>query len=142
MDRIVKEAISRLKTAGIPAVEAFPGGIMPKITCPVAAVNLETVTATDGGFGRQLGSAKGRQVQAVVLVRLFTPHGKGSAAAGSALMEWGAVQKVELGEPVFDDIADCFTAVLRAHISGLLADTRPGEDTSAFTDFTLEGDLQ
>lgn len=142
MEGLMQSVVSRLKQAGVPAVRSFPGGVIPRITGPVAAVSMEKLQAVDGGFGRALGAAHGRQVQVTVLVRLFSPDSRGADAVCRALMQWPAVLTAELEEPVFDAGADCFVTCLRAAFKGLVSDAAETDEGPAFTDFRLEGEMK
>lgn len=107
---LVMHIRAELNKGGIPAEGAFPGGRMPMLTEPSAAVQLGTV-----GTGSRTAS---------VLVTVMSP-----ASMGGGTCDLGAMQVVEIlrglggackkGLCRFDERADCFCTEVQAEFHGL-----------------------
>ena len=99
MGTIVNQVIAALRDAGIRADEAYPGGRIPALTGPVAAVRL----------GKVDRSVRSTNVQIVIM---------SPAAAGGSLCEAAALRAVDSMQAMggtcikdicqFDEMADVF----------------------------------
>ena len=155
MEDVISLVLTALEEAGIPAVKAIPRGVMPRLTAPKAAVQLESVKSETPGLYEYLGVEEtpergpveryGRRMSAVLLVRIFAPDNESVAPAVLCALQQGfsgvTVEKITASAPVFDSVADAFMTEVRAEISAYFY-ALSGEDTSEFLDFRLEGEVK
>ena len=114
MGTIVGSVIETLKGAGIRADEAYPGGRIPALTGPVAAVRL----------GKMDRSVRTTSVQVIIM----SPAGLGGAVGESTALR--AIEALEAmggtcvkGLCQFDDMADVFHIEINAEFFGVATES-------------------
>lgn len=155
MDRFIKAVLTALEEAGIPAIERLPGGVMPRLTAPRAAVGLESIKAAPGAAYDYLGTEYtddrgdveryGRRMDAVLLVRVFAPQGSEVGSKVCMVLAGGfpgvTVKEISASMAEFDPVADCFVTQVRAEVSAYLY-AQSDSDEELFLDFRLEGEVK
>ena len=131
MEDVIALVLTALEEAGIPAVKAFPGGMMPRLTAPRAAVRLESVKSETPGLYEYLGVEEtpdrgpveryGRRLSAVLLIRILAPDSASVTPAVCRALQQGlgsvTVEKITASAPVFDSVADAFVTEVRGELS-------------------------
>lgn len=155
MDRFINAVLTALEEAGIPAIRRLPGGSMPRLTGPRAAVGLESIKAAPGAAYDYLGTEYsdefgdveryGRKMDAVLLVRVFAPDGASVSSRVCTVLMGGfdgvTVKDISASMAEFDPVADCFVTEVRADVSAYLY-AQSASDEDEFLDFRLEGEVK
>lgn len=154
MERLIQPVICALKEGGVPAVRCFPGGTVPRLTGPAAAVSVQSVEAAEGGLNGFLGLRQtddggmeaqyGKMLQAVLLVRVFSPDGSCGKVPQILLQNPGGlpVRRLCAKEPVFDPVADCFVTEISVTLDKCLLPLQTDGEDGEYLDFSLEGEAK
>lgn len=158
MEELIRAVVEALLEAGVSAEEAFPAEIMPELTGPMTAVGLKsargaeravyTYLGLEEGLGGMLLPVYGRELEAELLLKVFSPRRLGGRAcmeeaARVARVIGGPVPGVKLGAfsmggCVYDGKCDCMVCTIAVQARGYLYAHANLEETE-FTDFVLKG---
>lgn len=154
---IVHAVEEALRQAGLSVTAQFPQGPMPRLKEAMAAVELRSLQAEQGGFLNYLGITEdpqrgpleryGKKAAGAVLVRICGPDAAAIRTAAETALEVLAfgdfavtVEEVTAAETVFDAAGDFFRKDLTVHFSALLC-AAAAADGTGFLDFKLEGEI-
>ncbi len=159
MRQLTAPVVAALGQAGLPACQAMPATVMPHLKQAACGVSLRQAQATQAGLYEYLGVLQdpdkgqvelyGRRLEGDLDLQILSPALSGGACcvqAGELAMEvllsgidGLRIGRIDQGPCTFDQVSDCFTMTLTAHIEAYIyAIAKEGE---GFTDFTLKGGI-
>lgn len=156
MEQLIEAMVKALNEAGLHAVAAMPGQVMPLLKSSMVAVDIAKANCRGAGLYHYLGIYQdqelyGRQLDATLQLDVYVPENSGGKGAREAMtqvinvllagVEALSMGEISIGNCEYNADCDCFTGKILVPVSAYGYATLSADGT-AFEDFRLKGELK